>query len=111
MTEAIIAAMAAIFGGAGLKVVESILTKSKDKADVATQLRDELRVETGTLRKELKEVERRLDSSREAYYAVLHAYNMAKSKLIAAGLVKEADEVSSYLNKRSPLENPQDNNI
>lgn len=102
MTEAVIAAIAAIFGGAGLKAVEAFFNKSKTKVDVATQIRDELRVEINELRAELREAESRLDKSRNMYYAVLHSFNLAKTKLIKAGMMKEAREVEEFLQSEEP---------
>lgn len=102
MAEAVIAAIAAVFGGAGLKLVESLVNKSKVKVDVATQIRDELRVEIGSLRKELKSAETRLDKTRDMYYAVLHAFNLAKTKMISAGMLDDVREVEQFLKSRAP---------
>jgi len=44
----------ALFGGGGLKVIEHFLGRNKVKADIATQLRDELR-------KDIKDLQNRVD--------------------------------------------------
>lgn len=102
MWEAIIAAMAAIFGGVGLKIVESLINRGKTKVDVATQIRDELRIEINSLRKEMREAEQRLDTTRKMYYAVLHAFNMSKTKLIEAGKFEDVKEIEDFLHRRTP---------
>lgn len=101
MVEALIALGAAVFGGAGLKIIESLLNRSKDKADFASQLRDELRVDIAGLREELLRVEEKLERSREMYYAVLHAFNMAKSHLIECGMNDEVNKLEDSLQRRT----------
>lgn len=97
MIEAVIALTAALFGGAGLKIIEALVNRKKDRADFAAQLRDELRVDLASIREELQRVEERLERSRSMYYAVLHAYNLAKSAMIAKGLADEIDEIDRTL--------------
>lgn len=97
MVEAIIALTAALFGGAGLKIIEALVNRKKDRADFAAQLRDELRVDLASIREELQRVEERLERSRQMYYAVLHAYNLAKSAMIARGLANEIEEIDQTL--------------
>lgn len=62
---------AAIFGGAGLKLIETLLNKGKIKQDVAQQIRTELREEITGLRTELKHVEEELDKWKAKYYELL----------------------------------------
>lgn len=97
MSEAWIALLAAIFGGAGLKVIESAMSRSKDRSDIATQIRDELRTEIQGLRDELRIVEDRLDKSRNMYYAILHAFNMAKGYLLKLGAMDAVKELESMV--------------
>ena len=108
MSEAWIALLAAVFGGAGLKLIESILSRSKDRADIATQIRDELRTEISGLRDELRVVEDRLDKSRNSYYAILHAFNLAKGYLIKKGAMDEVASLEAMVNTDA---NPTGDNI
>lgn len=100
MTEAIIAAVAALLGGTGLKVLEWVLGRSKQKIDFASQLRDELRVDLATLREELQRVEQRLDHHKKMYYSMLHLLNVAKSYLVTAGLSEEAETLDELMQER-----------
>jgi hypothetical protein len=50
MDTAWIALIGTFFGGAGLKIVESFLSKGQGKVDAATAMRDELRKESTALR-------------------------------------------------------------
>lgn len=74
MNEAWIALIGTVFGGAGLKAVEVILTKSKTKDDIATQIRSELRTEVQGLREELRRVEDELDEWKQKYYDLLDQF-------------------------------------
>lgn len=86
MNEALVALMAAVFGGAGLKVIEHVLSRTKDKVDFAAQLRDELRTEVTSLRTELKGVDDSLDVWKQRYFALLAHYNDMRVKCSEAGL-------------------------
>lgn len=62
--------MGTIFGGAGLKVIESWLGKAKERATEAQTMRDELRKEIDSLRAQLQqsdEEEKRLEASIEEW--------------------------------------------
>ena len=87
---AIISLLGAIFAGAGLKIVEHLLKKAKDKEDIASSLRTELRVELAALKKELSEAERAIDEWRDRYYDMIEKHTMVKIRLGAAlRLLKE----------------------
>lgn len=77
-----IALIGTVFGGAGLKLLESILSRSKDKVDAAAAMRTELRNESKTLKEELRIVERDLDSWKEKYFMLLQEYLEIKARLI-----------------------------
>lgn len=70
-TEAFLALGGAVFGGAGLKVIEHWLNKAKDKIDVAKDFRQELRTDLSETKKELDRVEEELDRWKDKYYALL----------------------------------------
>lgn len=48
-----VALMGTIFGGAGLKIVESWLGRAKERNDIGASIRDELRKEIDSLRTQL----------------------------------------------------------
>ncbi len=74
----VIALIATIFGGAGLKFIESLLNKRKVTVDDATQLRRELNEQVQQLRIELKAVEEDLDKWKDKYYLLLEQHNEIK---------------------------------
>lgn len=82
---------ATVFGGAGLKVVESLLSKSKDKADDAREIRDELRLEISALREQVKEnsatqdeLEKEIESWRGKYYELFVEHARVQNELTNA---------------------------
>lgn len=79
-----IAIAAAIFGGAGVKVIEKWLSRSEIKDDSAFKLRTELREELERLRKELEETKDELDDYRTKYYAMMEQFSKTKIELEAA---------------------------
>lgn len=72
---AVLALIGTIFGGAGLKIIESFLSKGKVKSDIATEIRNELRGEVQTLREELRRVEEDLDTWKAKYYELLDQFH------------------------------------
>lgn len=86
MTEAIIALVATIFGGAGLKLVEKLFAKrdakyaaeaeaAKFSYEDATAIRQELRAESTLLREEMKAMRDDVDHWRQQYFSLLKKYN------------------------------------
>lgn len=71
INEAYLSLAGTVFGGVGLKIVESFLSKKKRREDVATNLRDELRTENQSLRDELHRMEASVDEWRDKYYALI----------------------------------------
>lgn len=70
VTPGLIALIGTIFGGAGLKIIESWLSKSARKTDDAKEIRDELRLTITELRTEISELEKAVDRWRTDYYAM-----------------------------------------
>jgi hypothetical protein len=88
VNDAVIALLAAVFGGAGLKFVEALIGRGKVKFDVATQIREELRSEINQLREELrKEIEARRKVEAEVvvwkdkYYVVIERLTAVQLQL------------------------------
>lgn len=70
-TQAWIALGGTIFGGAGLKIFEQFLGRSKQRDDTATSLRDELRKELAEARDEAEEYREEADVWRLRYYSLV----------------------------------------
>lgn len=81
MDTAWIALIGTVFGGAGLKLIESVLSRGQGKIDTATAMREELRKESVALREELRTVEKDLDAWKEKYFLLLQEYLEIKSHL------------------------------
>lgn len=80
MDTAWIALIGTVFGGAGLKIIESFLARGQGKVDAATSMREELRKESTSLREELRVVEKDLDAWKEKYFMLLQEYLELKSQ-------------------------------
>jgi uncharacterized coiled-coil DUF342 family protein len=97
INETIIALVAAMFGGVGLKVIEKVLSRSAERADVAKDIRDELREELGHLKHEIVELAERLDKWRKQYYDLLSAFNDLTVVALTAGLEEEVQRIRERL--------------
>lgn len=97
LTEPILALLAAVFGGVGLKVIESLLSRSSRRADVAKEIRDELREEATGLRDQLDSIESRLDKWKRQYYDLYVAFNEVVVLAMGAGLVEQVNEIRKRL--------------
>jgi hypothetical protein len=82
MDTAWIALVGTVFGGAGLKIIESFLSRGQGRADVASAMREELRKESTSLREEMRVVEKDLDAWKEKYFLLLQEYLELKSQFI-----------------------------
>ena len=79
-----VAIIAAVFGGAGVKMIEKWLNRSNDKEDSGFKLRTELREELERLREELEKTKDELDEYREKYYGLMEQFSKTKIELEAA---------------------------
>lgn len=70
LSPGLIALIGTIFGGVGLKITESWLTKSARKSDDAKEIRDELRLTISAQKQEIVELEKLVDRWRTDYYTV-----------------------------------------
>lgn len=68
LSPGLIALIGTIFGGAGLKIIESYLSRSARQKDDAKEIRDELRLSITELRQENTELERAVERWRTDYY-------------------------------------------
>lgn len=99
MSEPVLALIAALFGGAGLKVIEHLISRSSRKEDLAQQLRDELRQEVKTLRNQLDDIEQRLDRWKKKYYTLLVSFNELMAVAMNEGLVEEVNKIRRRMNE------------
>ena len=77
--------MGTIFGGAGLKIVESWLGKAKSRADAGSQMREELRSEIAGLRSQLDKAaaeEMRLEGLIEEWRSKYYDLREEKTKVV-----------------------------
>lgn len=96
MAEPMIALVAALFGGVGLKVVESLVNKSQAKNDLQAQMRSELRKDVMSLKDELDDIENSLDQWKKKYYALLLSFN---ELVILAKAGASPEEVDDFVDK------------
>jgi hypothetical protein len=82
MSEAWIALIGTVFGGAGFKIIEHVLARKAKRDDTATNLRGELRGELTVLRREADELRDEVDDWRNKYYSLVSS--------IARGNLEEA---------------------
>jgi hypothetical protein len=71
INEAYLALIGTVFGGAGLKVVESVLGRGRRRDDLASSLRTELRSDNSELRAEVDKLEASVDEWRNRYYTLV----------------------------------------
>jgi predicted nuclease with TOPRIM domain len=76
-----IALIGTVMGGAGLKLVESVLSRGTVKEDIATELRQELRSETKELKEHLRLLDHEVDIWKEKYFVLLGEYLELKAKV------------------------------
>ena len=68
------AAIAAILGGIGVKIIDKMLTKRSETFLEGAKLRDELRSENTFLRQEVEQLELDRNEWREKFYAAVEAH-------------------------------------
>lgn len=85
MSSEIYILLGTIFGGVGLKVIEAYLNRGKEKVDLASQIRDELREdieryknEVSEYKREVKELTLSLEDWKKKYYDLLEGHGKLK---------------------------------
>lgn len=79
-----IALIGTLCGGAGLKLMEHWLGRTKVKVDEAAKLRDELRIEITSQRDEIKQLEKEVNQWRREYYDLRDKYSSLNSEYMIA---------------------------
>jgi hypothetical protein len=69
--DALLALVGTVFGGVGLKLLEAVLGRGKRREDLATNLRNELRIELTELREDNDKLHEALDEWRTKYYRLV----------------------------------------
>lgn len=77
--SSVIAALGSVGGVIGLEVTRRWLSRSKEKSDVATTIRAELRTEIAGLKKEIDDLEEELTKWKDKYYALRESYLNAQT--------------------------------
>ena len=68
------AAVAAILGGIGVKIIDKMLTKRSETFLEGSKIRDELRSENNLLRQELEQLELERNEWREKFYSAVESH-------------------------------------
>jgi chromosome segregation ATPase len=92
-----IALIGTVFGGAGLKAVETWLGKNRIRVDDAARIRDELRLEITAQREEIKQLETDVDKWRDEYYNLRDKYVELQTELTLA-----LEKIRSYTPPETP---------
>lgn len=79
--QAFWALIGTLFGGAGLAIINKLLGHGKEKFDLSAAIREELRKDNTTYRKEIDELNRRLESWQQKYYENDQAHKKTIEKL------------------------------
>ena len=103
MAEPMIALIAALFGGVGLKIIETLLNKSHSKNDLQTQMRSELRRDVMSLKDELEDIDNSLDRWKKKYYALILSFNELVIIAKAGASVDEIDDLVTRVRKEGLL--------
>jgi len=95
-----VAIIAAVFGGAGVKMIEKWLNRSTDKEDSGLKLRTELREELERLREELEKTKDDLEEYREKYYKLMDEFSQTKIDLEKAlyKIQQQAEAAQAVIN-------------
>lgn len=99
MADPILALVAALFGGVGLKIVESLVNRSKVKNDLQAQMRSELRKDVMSLKDELEDIENSLDQWKKKYYSLLLSFNELVILAKAGADPDEIEELAKRVRK------------
>lgn len=100
MSEPVLALLAALFGGAGLKIIETLLSRSARKEDLAKELREELRQESQSLKDQVREAQDSIDKWRSMYYALLASFNELMAAALNKGMQEEVRRIRKALDER-----------
>jgi chromosome segregation ATPase len=97
----LLALIGTIFGGVGLKLLESLLGKKKVQSDEAAAIRAELRTDVNSLRQTIKDEKISTDKWRAEYYKTLEECYDTKRQVteVKARVIELEEEVSVWREK------------
>lgn len=103
LSEPVVALLAAVFGGAGLKVIEAVLSRSERRGDAAKGMRDELRTDLATERKANDDLTQQRDEYRKESYRLRGERESLNIRLMhAEGILQSViDECEDGLSERT----------
>lgn len=88
LTQIIIAGISTLLAGVGLKVVEKIAARTKNRQDAAAEIRNELRMQISDLRaeitdlkQELEDAQNDLDQWKAKYYELVDQLSKTRADL------------------------------
>lgn len=84
--QAFWALLGTLFGGTVLAVVNKLLSRNKEKFDLASAIRNEIRKDNVDYRKEIDELNRRIESWQKKYYELEMELAKMKKILIQNGV-------------------------
>ncbi len=79
-----LALIGALFGGAGLKVIDHQINKKRLKTDDAARIREELRMEITSQKEEIAKLESDRDKWRADYYDLRDQFSKLQTELTIA---------------------------
>lgn len=91
--NALIGLSGTIFGGIGLKISDYIYNHSRNKTDIATQLRTELRDEATDLQVRVDKLSDEVDTWKGKYYDLLGQFYELKRELTESNLVNTDNKI------------------
>jgi predicted nuclease with TOPRIM domain len=97
LTPEIIALLSAIFGGAGLKLLERFFSHADKAVDEAAAIRKELRDEATGMRIRLDKLEAEIDDWRQKYYKMVE--ENAKLRADNEALMKRCESMAFLLGR------------
>lgn len=109
---AVLALLGALFGGAGLKFVEKLMSRGQEKEDMAEQIRKELREDLSAVRAELKEEQKSRDELQERYWLLMEENAALKAQVSLASyktrrVVEEVNNTHPEIHLDDVLELPE----
>lgn len=81
MDPSVLALVGALFGGAGLKIVDHYFGKKRARVDDAARIRDELRLEINSQKEEIAKLEQQKDDWQQKYYDLRDEVSRLKTDL------------------------------
>lgn len=102
MNQPLLASILTAGGAILLAVVNHLLTRGRNKIDVATQIREELRKDNASLREQMREAQKEITDCKNKMYALLE--NQGKLEVANADLKAEVLRLTTILKNHNLTE-------